>query len=530
MSKENLYVLSFNDIRAIDLPLVGGKGANLGELTHAGFPIPTGFCVTTTAFQEFVNSYPEIVQLYDELATISNDVEQVRVVGAQVRQRLSEVAIPQKIANAVREQWLELGVDEAYAVRSSATAEDLPDASFAGQQDTYLNIMGEQALLDAIRKCWISLFTDRAILYRYQNRFDHREVYLSVVVQQMVMSDKSGILFTADPLTGHRHTIAIDASYGLGEALVSGLVSPDAYRVDKRNHTIIDYQIADKKIAIYPLKEGGVRQENLNEEQRHQTVLSDAQIIKLADMGIRIEAYYGTPQDIEWAFVGDTMVLLQARPITSLYPIDGLQHPDDGLYTYFSMGHQQNMTNVMSPLAASILRCIIPLGHAQNPYESDYMRLNGGRLFIDITQPLRHPILKHSLPNMLGQFDALAPETLALIMQRPEFQAPSEMRLSWSAIRNLVPIIYRTIKAFLWEDLTGLVARVNEIIDEHVQTSQTRLRDVKTDVEKVHVIINLIQSFYRVVLKWVPYFVAGELAKRLLMKIASRWQDVIDIE
>ena len=160
----------------------------------------------------------------------------------------------QMIADAVRQSWQEIGTDHAYAVRSSATAEDLPDASFAGQQDTYLNIIGEAALLDAIRRCWVSLFTDRAILYRVQNNFQHRDVQLSVVVQQMIMSERSGILFTADPLTGHRHTLTIDASFGLGEALVSGLVSPDAYRVDKRTRTILDRQIADKQIAIFPRK------------------------------------------------------------------------------------------------------------------------------------------------------------------------------------------------------------------------------------------------------------------------------------
>ena len=201
----------------------------------------------------------------------------------------------------MRQSWQEIGVDDAYAVRSSATAEDLPDASFAGQQDTYLNIIGEEALLDAVRRCWVSLFTDRAILYRVQNNFDHRDVQLSVVVQKMILSEKSGTLFTADPLTGHRHTLTIDASFGLGEALVSGLVSPDAYQVDKRNNTIISRQISEKKVAIFPEKDGGTRQETLDVEKRKQAALTDEQILKLAEMGAKIESHYGNPQDIEWA-------------------------------------------------------------------------------------------------------------------------------------------------------------------------------------------------------------------------------------
>ncbi len=161
----------------------------------------------------------------------------------------------------------------------------------------------KRALLDAIRRCWVSLFTDRAILYRAQNNFPHRDVQLSVVVQQMIMSETSGILFTADPLTGHRHTLTIDASFGLGEALVGGLVSPDAYRVDKRKRVILDRQIADKLIGIFPEKGGGTRQVTLSEAQRKQTVLTDMQILALADLGSRIEAHYGIPQDIEWAIV-----------------------------------------------------------------------------------------------------------------------------------------------------------------------------------------------------------------------------------
>ncbi len=213
------FSLSFSDIRATDLPLVGGKGANLGEMTHAGFPVPSGFCLTTVAFQKFMDAYPDSDSLYNLLDRVTtDDVENVRRVGQRVRQILLDVSMPENIADAVLQSWQEIGTEHSYAVRSSATAEDLPDASFAGQQDTYLNIIGEINLLDAIRRCWVSLFTDRAILYRNQNEFPHREVQLSVVVQKMVMSEISGILFTADPLTGHRHTLTIDASFGLGEA------------------------------------------------------------------------------------------------------------------------------------------------------------------------------------------------------------------------------------------------------------------------------------------------------------------------
>ena len=365
------------------------------------------------------------------LDTVTTDnVETVRRVGQRVRQVLLEVPMPGDVADAVRQSWQEIGTDHAYAVRSSATAEDLPDASFAGQQDTYLNIIGEAALLDAIRRCWVSLFTDRAILYRAQNGFNHRDVQLSVVVQQMIMSEISGVLFTADPLTGHRHTIAIDASFGLGEALVSGLVSPDAYRVDKRTHTILDRQIADKQVAIFPKTDGGTRQETLSAAQREQTVLTDAQILALAELGSEVESHYGTPQDIEWAIADGQIYLLQARPITSLYPIDGLQSPDDSLHIFFSLGHQQSMLRAMAPLSISTIQVMMPIGHAESIFDNAYIRTSGGRMFADITLPLRHPVLRRVMLGLLSQLDALAPEAVRQVMQHPEFRAFARAAIS----------------------------------------------------------------------------------------------------
>ena len=531
MTHEKRLILSLTNIRAIDLPLVGGKAANLGELAYAGFPIPPGFCLTTNAFQQFVDSCSEMPGLYDLLNTVAiGHVEAAREVGQKVRQTLLEVAIPQNIVDSVRQQWQNLGDKEAYAVRSSATAEDLPDASFAGQQDTYLNVIGETALLDAIRRCWISLFTDRAILYRCQNNFSHQDVQLSVIVQQMVMAEMSGVLFTSDPLTGHRHTIAIDASFGLGEALVSGLVSPDTYRVDKRNKTIIERQIADKKIAIYPEKGGSTRQETLSDTQQSQTVLSDEQILNLTDLGSQVEAHYESPQDIEWAIVENKIYLLQARPITSLYPIDGLKSPDDTLHIYFSMGHQQNMTNVMSPLAISIMQRAIPLGHGRNEFESAYVRASGGRVFADITLALRHPILRRGVLGGIGQFDALAPEALKVAMQRPEFQGSHGLSFSWSVIGGLLHTIYRILAALWWQDLTGLVHRVNAIIAQYIEEVAREIDEAATGEAQIHVIINILPTFFGVVFKWVPYFVAGEIAKRLLLRVGRTWADEIDLE
>lgn len=227
-----IYVLNFQSIDKSHLPAVGGKGANLGELTRAGFPVPQGFCVTTAAYRQFIQSSREMKELFDQLDRVSHEqLEQIRILGQRIREHLTSLSMPNSVKSAISKAWETAGKAQAYAVRSSATAEDLPTASFAGQQDTYLNVCGLEQLLNAVQNCWASLFTDRAISYRAKNGFNHRSVFISVVVQHMIFPEVSGIMFTADPVTGHRGTVSIDASFGLGEALVSGLVTADLYQV-----------------------------------------------------------------------------------------------------------------------------------------------------------------------------------------------------------------------------------------------------------------------------------------------------------
>ncbi|HSG45630.1 MAG TPA: phosphoenolpyruvate synthase [Anaerolineales bacterium] len=515
-------ILPFNKIRASDLPLVGGKGANLGEMTHAGFPIPGGFCLTTAAFRQFMDAHQNYDDIYQQLESIAaDDVESVREVEVRIRETLMNVSMPDEIANAVKGAWQETGIEHAYAVRSSATAEDLPDASFAGQQDTYLNIIGEESLLDAIRRCWASLFTDRAILYRVQNNFPHREVALSVVVQQMVMSEKSGTLFTADPLTGHRHTLTIDASFGLGEALVNGLVTPDSYRVDKRTRVILDRQIADKQIGIFPEKDGGTRQETLSAAQRKQTVLSDEQILALTDLGFRIEAHYGTPLDIEWAITGDDVHLLQARPITSLFPIDGLKSPDDSLHIYFSMGHQQNMIDAMAPLSISNMQNVIPLGRKEKG-GSTVLVENAGRIFLDATPVLRHPILHRGMLVGMSQLDALAPQALRIAMQRPEFQHPHNLPFSFSTVKTAFGFFKQVMHALWRRDYTGFLPQVNTIISAYIEETKSKLSQTSIGKEQTQIMVVALQNAYKLLLNWIAPLIAGVASTRVLPRLGRK--------
>ncbi|MCA9873857.1 MAG: hypothetical protein KC441_09385 [Anaerolineales bacterium] len=419
------YVLPFSAINKDDLPRVGGKGANLGEMTRAGFPVPPGFCLTTAAYRRFLTAAAEDV--FAALDSITpGDLERARAVGQQVRQQLGQLPVPPDVAERVLTAWQDAGEQHAYAVRSSATAEDLPDASFAGQQDTYLNIRGEEALLTAVRDCWVSLFTDRAILYRLQNGFDHRQVALSVVVQRMVLPDVSGILFTADPLTGARHVASIDASYGLGEALVAGLVSADLYKVDWRNYRVTEVVVADKKMAIRPLPGGGTIHEDLSGPARTARVLHDGQAIILAEIGERIARHYGRPQDIEWALAGGKFYILQSRPITSLYPLPPQIEPER-LEVWFSFGAVQGMLDPITPLGRSTLMAIFSsagrmFGIHTTPEKQTLVRSAGERLFINLTHLITHPIGRRIAYLALQQVESGTAAALLPLLDDPAFQ------------------------------------------------------------------------------------------------------------
>ncbi|MGH3734133.1 MAG: PEP/pyruvate-binding domain-containing protein [Micromonosporaceae bacterium] len=283
-----------------DLAVAGGKGANLGELVGAGFPVPDGFVVTTAAYQRVA----PVVRIPDH----PDD-------GAAIRDQFEAVELPAEIREAIAAGYAELGGGPV-AVRSSATAEDLPGAAFAGQQDTYLNVVGQAVVLDAVRRCWGSLWTDRAIAYRAKRGIDSAEVSIAVVVQSMVDAELAGVMFTANPVTGHRDQLVVDASTGLGEAVVSGLVTPDHYVLD-RHGDVRDFTPGRREVVIRGVAGGGVRHEPGAPEAEP---LPETVLVELAQLGTRVAAHFGRPQDIEWAYADGQLRLLQARPMTALPP------------------------------------------------------------------------------------------------------------------------------------------------------------------------------------------------------------------
>ncbi|MEO2202963.1 phosphoenolpyruvate synthase [Paenibacillus pabuli] len=406
----NSLVLDFQEIDHTQLMLVGGKGLNLGALSKMeGLHVPEGFCVTTEGYQKAIEQNETVHALIHQLSELKvEDREHANEISKKIRQAILEAAIPSDVVTAVGQSLSRFGEEYAYAVRSSATAEDLPHTSFAGQQDTYLNISGKEAILEHIRKCWASLFTERAVIYRMQNGFVHSQVYLSVIVQKMVFPQASGILFTADPITCNRKLISIDASFGLGEALVSGLVSADCYQV--KNGEIVSKRIETKKVAIYGRKEGGTETKQLQLDQQKTQTLTDQQILQLARLGRQIEEYFGCPQDIEWCTEGDTFYIVQSRPITTLYPIP--EAHDQENHVYVSVGHQQMMTDPMKPLGMSIWKL------TGNP---PMFKTGGGRLFVDITKGLSTSAGRQNLLGVLGHSDPLIKDALITIIERGDF-------------------------------------------------------------------------------------------------------------
>ena len=406
------YVLGLQEVDQTQVAVVGGKGAQLGELSRIeGIRVPAGFCVTTDAFRRVMAEVPSIDDRLTRLSRLnSDDRGAVRTLSAEIRRTLEGIAIPEDLAAAITGALARLGEQAAYAVRSSATAEDLPTASFAGQQDTYLNVIGPAAILEHVSRCWASLFTERAVTYRLRNGFDDRKVHMAVVVQQMVFSHAAGILFTADPVTGNRKVATVEASFGLGEALVSGLVNADAYKV--RDGEIVAKAVATKQLAINALPGGGTQEEAIDSSRQEQPALTDAQVVELAQLGRRIEAHFGRPQDIEWCLVDDGFQIVQSRPITTLFPIP--ESGDRENHVYVSVGHQQMMTDPMKPLGLSFWQMTTPAPMAEA----------GGRLFVDVTQRLASPASRGGILEALGRSDPLTGDALQTILERDGFIRP----------------------------------------------------------------------------------------------------------
>ncbi|HHP5739348.1 phosphoenolpyruvate synthase [Bacillus paranthracis] len=503
------FVLDFQEIEKGQLSLVGGKGLNLGELSNIqGIQVPEGFCVTTVGYEKAIEQNEELQTLLQQLTKLKlEDRAQIGEMSKEIREVIMAVQIPTDVVEAVTQYLSRFGNEHAYAVRSSATAEDLPYASFAGQQDTYLNIIGKEAILQHVRNCWASLFTERAVMYRMQNGFEHNQVSICVVVQKMVFPEASGILFTADPITSSRKILSIDASFGLGEALVSGLVSADNYKV--KEGKITETMIATKKLAIYAVKEGGTETKQIDSAQQKIQTLSERQILQLEQIGRQIEAYFGCPQDIEWCLARNTFYIVQSRPITTLYPIP--EENDGGNHVYISVGHQQMMTDAMKPLGLSFFLLTT----------SAPMRKAGGRLFVDATQQLASPASRDYLINTLGKSDPLIRDALTTVVERDNFITllPDE-ETEKSASKSKPPVSSRPEIENDPAIVTELIKNSEASLEELKETMQ-----LKSGVDVLDFILEDIQQLKKVLFnpQSIAVIMAGMNASTWINEKMEQW-------
>ncbi len=472
------YVLSFPEIDQTQVAVVGAKGAQLGELSRIeGIRVPPGFCVTTDAFRRIMEEAPSIREQLNRLSHLNPDErEAIRTLSAEVRRELEAIAIPDELAAAITSSLARLGKRVACAVRSSATAEDLPTASFAGQQDTYLNVVGSAAILQHVSRCWASLFTERAVAYRLRNGFDHRGVYMAVVVQQMVHPEAAGILFTADPVTSSRKLVSVEASFGLGEALLSGRMTADVYKV--RGDVIVEKTVGIKKLVIHASPAGGTQEETIDPLLQEQPALTDAQVVRLAQLGRRIEGHFGLPQDIEWCLVDDSFQIVQSRPITTLFPIPAAG--DQGNHVYVSVGHAQMMTDAMKPLGLSFWQLTTP-----RP-----MYVAGGRLFVDVALGLASPASRVDLLEVLGKSDPLVGDALKTILERDDFILTLRDASPGATPDRGVPVPVEIDSAIV----TGLIERSEASIaklknDIHGKSGSALLEFILEDIQELRRIL-----------------------------------------
>ena len=327
MSRACDFVLWFDEIDRDDIALVGGKGANLGEMTKAGFPVPGGFVVTAAAYDEFIGDNHLKIKIHQVLDSLDpSDTVSLERASRQVRKIVSAAPVPEKVAAAVMKAYLKLGEKICVAVRSSATAEDLPDASFAGQQETYLNVVGESNVINKLREAWASLFTPRAIFYRQEKKFDHFKVKIAVPVQKMIQSESSGVMFTINPVNNDKSAVVVEAIWGLGELIVQGSVTPDHFEILKRDLSISNKQI-NRQTKMMIRKLNGFETENevlaVAKNRQEKPKISDKTAVEIAELGIKLQQHYFFPQDAEWAVEKGKIYLVQTRPITTMKTIEG---------------------------------------------------------------------------------------------------------------------------------------------------------------------------------------------------------------
>ena len=506
-----------------DLDTVGGKGLNLSRLFRAGLPVPPGFTVTTAAYQGFVQRQGLQTVIAGALdGADTEDAFSVDAASEVIRAGFAAGEIPKQMATAIIDAYAAMGRPPV-AVRSSATAEDLPGLSFAGQQETVLNVVDDVALLAAVIRCWSSLWTPRAITYRARNAIDQESVTLAVVVQSMVDAEASGVLFTANPLTGKRDEVVIDATLGLGEALVSGQVEPDHYVVDPSGRIALK-SIGAKALTIRSSEGGGTV--SLQQDAADRQALPDASIVDLARLSREVGKVVEGPQDIEWAFADGRLYLLQARPITTLYPLpDGMSA--EPLRAMFSFGSVQGMLDPITPLGRdAITAALIGAGkvfgsHATAETQS-LLWTAGERLWIDVSGLMGNRRGRRLALAALKYVDPGAQLALRALVDQNRFPSPGGLRplTAYRIVRAFAPMLVTALTTLLRPEAAQ--RRLVTYLDKMVAEFRARLARTATLAERLRAVRDLTYGAFHFVLpRFVPRFGPGMAAYNLLTHLAA---------
>jgi pyruvate,water dikinase len=520
-----MTILPFTSSEAT-LETAGGKGTNLARLTRAGFAVPRGFIISTESYREFVSAnrwLSTIQSVVENLA--AEDASALERASSQIRVAFSAGKMPEEIESAIRAAYADFE-DKPVAVRSSATAEDLPDLSFAGQQDTYLNVIGIEQLLTAVINCWASLWTARAIGYRIRNHISHEEAALAVIVQEMVQSEASGVLFTANPLTGLRSETVIDATLGLGEALVSGQVEPDHYVVNVLEDRIAGKTLGEKKISTRGKTGGGV--EVIEEHAEARQALSDEDILNLAALGQHIQKEYNFPQDIEWALADGKLYVLQSRAITSLFPVPEVSL--DPLIVWFSFGAVQGLMGPMTPIGIDVGRHIFAgagkmFGAQVKANEQKVLVPAGERLWIRISDVVHNPVGSRVIGGALGFIEPSAGKILKALIADPRVGAGTG-KIKFSTVRRMagfaLPVLGRFAKNMLQPEKAR--ADFDAAIESYLAATQ-----LATGVDRFERLMNVVTFmreriggvFQYLLPRFIPIFGPGVASLNLLNEITG---------
>lgn len=522
------FVVDLTALGRGSLAVAGGKAANLGELLRAGLPVPPGFCVTTAAYRAVARDAAVRAAIGRLAALGGGDAAGLAEGAAAVRAALAVAPVPEAIAAACARAYAELGAGAVVAVRSSATAEDLPDASFAGQQDTLLGVRGEAAVMAAIRRCWASLFSARAVAYRAPRGIAPDAVELAVVVQALVPASVAGVLFTADPLSGRRRRAVIDASPGLGEAVVSGAVNPDHFEVEGGAVTL--RRIGDKRLRI-DTTEDGTRQVELAASTA--ACMSDAELHSLVALGERIAAHFGAPQDIEWALDADRRpMILQARPITTLFPLPPDAPPGPELAVYLNFSVAQGVFQPLTPMGVQCWRLFTgalarALGFDAGLYAgAPFLHEGGHRLLFDITAPLRHPLGRKVALAAFSRMEARSAAVLRHVVAdgRLALRGGAWFKVAGMLLRGLWRTRAPLRLARALRDPEEARARAWAAADEALALGELAA-DAPATAQLATLLRMCVEGFPRVFLATLPTFAAGfmclQVARRLLRGLAT---------